>query len=387
MNKAILSIILIMMLQLASMPVIAQEIAIQSIDPSPYYDSKPCIHGNYIVWRRAVNQNNNQYIELKEPSWIMVYDIQNGKSWNITEENTLMASSNIYYHAQSPEIYGDKIIYEKQCSDNSWDTKLFMYNISNGQTWQIPLKSTDYSHGHIHLIYGDWIAYTHSENDKKQAYLINYRDWSYRTIIGKGENYSVYGMVMWDTNIVISALNNSGGMELLRYNIMTTEREPIMVNRNYSRITATSIYERKVGINVYESDGNTSHWRTYVMNLDTDYLDQFKSDIYGIMLWEDKIIYEESGNIHIYVEGTATTTISSIGKQYLGDVYQDDIVWMDNSNSETNYGDPRDDLDIFLRKEITPTDMVWDNRYFIVILIIGVSLLILFGRSGKGDMV
>lgn len=381
MNKSILVMMIIAMMFFATFPATAQEIIITSVDPSPYYDSKPCIYGNYVVWRRAINQNNNEYIELREPSWIMVHDIHKGITWNITAVNTLMTDPNIYYHAQSPDIYDGKIIYEAQGSGNSWDTRLYMYNISSKETWEIPLKSTSYAHGHHHIIDGNWIAYTHKENDKRQAYLLNYKDGNYRTIVGKNENYSVYGMVMWKNTIVITALNNTGGYELLTYDIRSTIRKNIHIssNRNYSKIIATTMYEDEIGISIYETVDNKSQWNAYTYDIPNGSLYKFMDGINGFLMWDTKMFYEKDGDIHIYESEKETIIISSFGSQTLGDIYHNEVVWLDNSNG---------DWDVFLRNEVTYQEIVWDNMILIVIIIavIGVGLL-LSKNSGKEGMI
>jgi len=371
---------------IATIPVQAQEITIKSIDPSEYYDSKPCIWGNYIVWRRAINQNDNEYIELREPSWIMVHDIDKGRSWNITEKNLLMYGSDIYCHAEAPEIQDGRIIYEAQGSGNSWDTRLFMYNISSKKTWEIPLKSTDYAHGHLHLIHDDWIAYTHKENGKRQAYLLNYADGNYRTIVGKNENYSVYGMVMWEDTVVITALNNSDGFEILTYDIGTTMRESIGIGFNYSKAIATTIHEDRVGINILEEQDNSTQWNCYIYDLESDTLTKLQDGIYGLLIWGNQMAYEHDGNIFIQNQGQ-DIVITSIGKQYLGDIYDNALVWMDNSNSEGDHGDARDNTDVFVRKRITPEEIFWNNWYFILILIVIIVIGLLFRGSGKEGMV
>ena len=393
MNKSIMVIVVIGMMIFATFPATAENIVQKSIDPSPYYDSKPCVYGNYIVWRRAINQNNNEYIELREPSWIVVHDIRRGTTWNITEANVLMVNPDIYYHAESPEIDGDKIIYEAQGSGNSWDTRLYMYNISSKETWEIPLRSTTYAHGHHHLIDGDWILYTHKENDKRQAYLLNYEDWSYRTIIGKSENYSVYGMVMWGDNVVITALNNSGGYELLIYEISTTMRSNITidVDGNYTKAIATTIYGDRVGISILEGEGNETQWNVYIYNLQGGVLDKFQDSIYGLLIWGNQLAYEKDGNIYICEEGKETIVISSIGMQYLGDICNNAVVWMDNSNAEGNYGDASDDWDVFIRKEVTPQEITYDilsdNWILLVIIITVIVIGYLARRNGKEGMI
>ena len=268
MGSKVLAIILTLIIICTSISGVctASEVTIKSIDPSPYYDSRPNIWGNYIVWRRAINQNGNGVIELSEPSWIMVHNIKNGKSWSITPVNKVI-SGNIYEHAESPDIWNGKIIYEAQVDTNSYNTHLFMHNISGNDTWQIPIRSTDYAHGHLHAIYGEWIVYTHIADGNRQAYLYNYKDGIYRTIIGRSESNTTYGLAMNDKYVALTVRDKNRNYNIWVYDITSTGIERLNYSSNYSMMIATSIYGGEIGLSILEEVGNSTQWNVYRYNL------------------------------------------------------------------------------------------------------------------------
>jgi len=359
---------------------LSDEITISSIDPSRYYDSKPCIWGDYVVWRRAINQNGNSVIELSEPSWIMLHNYNTGKTLNITAENKQFEEG-IYYHAQSPDIWNGKIIYEAQGSANSYDTRLYMYNITSKDTWEIPLKSSEYSHGHLHLIYNDWIVYTNIENDKRQAYLYNYVDGIYRTIVGKGENYTVYGLAMDSKNIVISCLNETNVYSIKIYNIFTTITESVNYTGNYSKIIGTSVYNGNVAISVYEEN----QWNTYLYNINQREFAVKYENTYGMLIWDNNVVYKSNNTI--YFETLDNKTAIPLGNnQYIGDIYGDVIVWMSNENSGVFTGDARDDFDIYIRTVLPSEDIIKSNLVFLIIIGIIIVVIVVVRRSNFSGM-
>lgn len=351
----------------------ASEITITSIAPSKYYDSQPCIWGNYIVWRRAINQNEDEYIQLREPSWIMVYSLSSGKSWNITPENTAI-KGDIYCHAQSPDIWNGKIIYEAQASANSYDTRLYMYNISSEETWQLPIKSTDYAHGHLHAIYDDWIVYTHIENNKRQTYLYNYEDGIYRTIVSKSESYSTYGLVMNNKNIILTVTNETGGFEMWDHNIEMATTTKITIINNYSQMFATSIYENNVGL---VSIINNSV-QTHIYNLETNETEVIEN-ANSILLWGENIAYETNGTIHVGTD-IEKYEISSSQIQHLGDIYGDTVVWIDNRDSSKVFGDARDNFDIYVRTILTDKEIL-NTNIIVAAVIITLIVIVLIVKS------
>lgn len=350
--------------------ILTEEITIKSIAPSPYYDSKPSVWGNNIVWRRAVNQNNNAKIELSEPSWIMVYNIESGKSYNITPMLTFVYGDK-YNHAEAPDIYGNKIIYEAQVSGNSSDTRLFMYDIDTKITTLIPLITSTNCHGHLHLIYDKWIVYTDIQNHKRQAYLYNYESGAYRTIVSKIDSHTVYGMEMDENGIVLTVTSNLGTYEIWYYNLGTLNTERIIIE-NITTM-ATSINNNIIGIT---QKYNQTSWAVYEYNILTKNLTLVERNAFGIITNGNEQVYQFNNSIIFRTNNNVSSTILSTSYlQYLGDKQGNTLVWMENSNSNVSFGDARDDFDIYVRTVITVEQMVIDGIWF-VISIIGVILII-----------
>jgi hypothetical protein len=355
--------------------ILVEQVTIKSIAPSPYYDSKPSVWGDNIVWRRAVNQNSNTKIELSEPSWIMIYNIKDNEAYNITPVLTFVWGDK-YDHAEAPEIYGNKVIYEAQISGNSSDTRLFMYDINSKDTIQIPLLSTTNSHGHLHLIYDTWIVYTDIQNNKRQAYMYNYETGAYRTIIGKGDTHTVYGAVMDGTSIILTIADVSGEFEIWNYDIYTSNIKILMSSNTI--LMATSIYENVIGIT--ELNDNKTMWQASSYNLLTNETVQFKNNTNSLIISSTYFAFESNGTLilskRIINNETDIIEIKSYSTKYIGDIYENTLVWMENSNTNVSFGNAKDDFDIYVRTVITVEQMVIDGIWF-VISIIGVILIII----------
>ena len=371
MNKIVVILIILLSVTVIFQPCLAEETIIKSISPNPYYDSKPSVWGNYIVWRRGINQNDNSYIDLYEPSWIMVYNIETRNTYNITPILQFLYGDK-YYHAEAPEIWNNKIIYEAQAGGNSTDTHLYMYDIDTKETKKMPLKSSTTANGHLSLIYNDWIVYTDKQNDKKQAYLFNYNNGVYRTILGKGSNYSIYGIVMHENNVVLTVYNQTNVFEIWNYNIETTVTDKIITNS--TQIMATSVYNNLIGLTKLNIIDNETFWSICVHDtlLNRTYFEL--DNTFGILVDLDGIVYESGNNIIIETNLT-TVEIPSLYNQYLGDKYNNILVWMDNSNSNTTYGDARDDFDIYVRIFLSNEQIAVDMMYLIIPVIIIVIIV------------
>jgi len=339
------------------------------------------VWGNYVTWRRAVNQNENKCIELSEPSWIMVHNLESGKTWNISRKLTIIRDT-IYYHAEAPAIWNGKIIYESQINGNSTDTKLFMYNISSKNTWQIPIRSSENAHGHLHGIYDNWIVYTDIQNSKRQAYLYNYNDGTYRTIVSKSDPYSVYGFVMNGNYVILTIIDTKSQFNLWIYNLNTANINVVNCsNINCSQIIATSIYGNRVGVTALVQSENLTHWQTYTLTPSTGELRQEQKDAHGLLIWDEQEVYEVGQDIHILNTETNNVTVLSSKTQRLGDIYGNTLVWTDNSNSLTLYGDARDDFDVYVRTVITTEQVVIDSMYIIIPVVVLIAAVIIAKRE------
>ena len=384
-NKVLSILIIFMLFSLFFSNCLAEDITIKSISPNQYYDSRPNIWDNNIVWRRAINQDGNERIEISEPSWIMLYNTESGETRNITEE-IVKFREGVYLHAESPDIWNDKIIYEAQASGNSIDTKLYMYNITSKDIWEIPIQSSKYASGHLHAIYGDWIVYTNMKDGKRQAYLYNYNVGFYRTIVGVGENYSVYGLTMNDEYVIITALNETNEFEIIIYDIMSTDTTYLNYTNNYTQIIGTSVYSDNIAISVLENINNQTEWNSYLYNIRSKEYYTKIENVCGVLIWEDNIAYKLNGNIHITI-GNKTNVIEARQTLYLGDIYKNAIVWMSNENSGSLTGSARDNFDIYVRTVITNKELIEMGTIALIMISVVVVLIIIIKRSKLQSMV
>ena len=369
-----IAVILILCLLTCLLPVsaMAEEVTIKSIDPSPYYDSQPRVYGNHVTWRRAINQNANEYIELNEPSWIMAHNLETGKTWNVTPANKVMGGT-VFYHAQSPDISGDRIVYEAQTGLNSSDTKLFLYNISQKKTWELPIRSTSKAQGHLHCMSGNWVAYTNYHNGSRQAYLYNYQDGIYRTILGINDGNTTYGMVMSKDYVVITMKNESNVFSILAYNIGSGHKE--MITDDLSRIMlATTTSGKNIGI--ISKNFNGTEWSTRIYRIGTGFTKSYDSK--GILIWGDSVAISNGDYISFLSSDSYEWAVINGQNQRLGDIYKNNIVWSDNENSEALHGDARDNYDIYIRTVITDKEIFIEWMWLVLVIVaIIIALVIL----------
>lgn len=380
MNKIIsIFIILLLWLLCINVTVSAEQINIKSVSPSPYYDSQPRVWDDYIVWRRGINQNENAYIELFEPSWIMVGNYKSGKYFNITVSNQNI-NSKVRYHAQSPDIWNGKVIYEAQMSGDSIDTQLFMYNISSKDTWQLPIQSTRNANGHLHLIYDSWIVYTTIVQNKRQAYMYNYESGIYRTIIGPNSDKSVYGIVMNDNYVILTVADKTDSFDILVYNIYTSTYESINYNIT-TQVIATSINGNIIGLNIRETNNNITMWCTYTYNIETSELTKIKNNTYGILFNSNQIVYQTSDSIRVEHDIYGVSMLPQSQTLHLSDIHGNTVVWTDNTNSNVTFDNARDNFDIYIREIITDKEIAIDSLYIIVPIVFFVVLGLLLKRE------
>jgi len=370
-RKLALVLVVLLTINLFAGFAMAEEVTVKSISPSPYYDSQPKVWGDYVVWRRAINQNANEYIELKEPSWIMIHDLTTGDTWNITPADTQI-SGEVYHHAQSPDISNGKVVYEAQTGLNSFDTALFIYNISSKMTWELPILSTAYAHGHLHCISGDWVAYTDIQNGSRQAYLYNYQDRIYRTIMGVNSGNSTYGMVMSNNYVVLTVKNESGAYGIITYGIGTGKTGYITIE-GAGVLMATSVYNSKVGI--ISKQVGEAEWSAQIYVIGTGFIDSFNAN--GILVWDEQVAYYNGHNIYLMQDDADGWVIIYGQNQRLGDLYKNTVVWSDNENSEALYGDARDDYDIYIRTVITDEEIFIDRMTIVGVIVVIILIAIL----------
>lgn len=381
-NKTLIALVMLILIS----PMVMGK-GVESVSPSPYYDNQPNVWGDHIVWRRAINNNGNQYIDLREPSWIMLYSIKSGKSWSITPVDTVM-KSDIYQHAESPDIWGNKVIYEAQVSPNSYDTKLFMYNISSEETWELPIQATEYAHGHLHVIWGDWIAYTDISQSGRQAYLYNYKDSVYRTLVSRSDPYSTYGMVIGETHVAVTVTDEFGTFNIWIQNLETGDTTEVGYT-NGTQIIATSIYGNEVGVSAYEPYmNNMTRWNSYIFHINNGIFEAVQEGGHGLLLWENTSSYEGFKSIHIDGMDTVNRVVDSTGQVLrLGDMYEGAVVWVDNKNSDTMFGDARDNFDVYVFTMKIDKEFTIDPRILIIVAIVVIVIGVVAKRMRMSRMV
>jgi hypothetical protein len=140
---------------------------------SSYYEFYCKSFGNYAVVQRSINFVYDGSITENEASWIVLIDLRDGTETNITPPSG-SRSAGRFYNSMLPSIDGDHVIYSEHYTTSSL-SRLMMYNISTGDTWDVSLSFGDYG---IEItdtdICGDWLYIQYSYIGVYRAKLINF---------------------------------------------------------------------------------------------------------------------------------------------------------------------------------------------------------------------
>jgi len=416
MKKTVVTMLIVASLVL--MPVLAV-LALQSdsvpVDVSPYNDTNAQVWGNYIVWRRFNNDDEyNQYADWgDEPSWIMVHNIVTGETWNITPAN-VMNEHESYEWAESPSIWNGHIIYEYTVGGDSNEQKVFMYNISTGETWDVPIPIS-YQAGQLCRIHGDWIMTTDYDDGRRQLYLYNYVTTEFKTLISDAQPETTGDVTAYGDFYIFDRYNPSTLVHQIcifnvsSYQMLFLDATDVGINN----LRLADCYEEKLLIFALEvtptsswneyiydfssvdwtSFGATTiyYWNTHIyanlIPIDRD----FTTDAQGGAIWGEWVVYADypgivgsvSPNVRAvnYVSNTTMNLTYNVYFQYPTDMYLDKVVFMDNKNSDTNYGDQRDDFDVY--RLTTDVEAMSSSIWALLPLIMVAMAAIAIGAAAK----
>ena len=199
--KAISYAIVGLMIVMAFLPMTTKALNTEGIpvDNSDYVDSVPKIFGNYIIWVRYNNMDDNSEFQLYNPSWIVLYNIAKNEIINITPVNTIRQNYggvDFYYNCRNPVIHGNYILYENITGQWSYTYKTYLYNITtgytelyqpNGVTFNAgnPLSPGPiiYNGGAVLDLYNEWTFttfYNPGYSTHRPGYLYNHKTNEYR---------------------------------------------------------------------------------------------------------------------------------------------------------------------------------------------------------------
>jgi len=359
------------------------------VDPSPYVDSHAHVWGTKVVWRRAINIDNDPYIDvLLEPSWIMMYDTASKESINITPANVLNVWGD-YESAEAPAIWGNKIIYEYQYGDDGWEDQLRMYNISSGETWTVPIPITHTS-GHSHNIHGEWILASHYGTGNRQLYLYNYITTEFKTMISTADPYTALDPCISNNHAIYTRYNPSTLVfqvcifNLTSYKLAILDATDIGSNN----LRSFDVYDYTLSLGVQKVTPVTT-WDSYVYDLTAIPWDTFgisqvfywgshisgnvttvddnsTYDSYPGYIWGDWVAFNVDGTYNDVIaynmasNRTVNVTVNSYTQTVSG-IYMDKIVWVDNRNGDTNYGNYSDNWDVYRTQTASEnvSELIW----------------------------
>lgn len=404
-----ITLVIILTMMMIVLPVYTAN-AIQTevvpVDPAPYYDDSPHVWGNYIVWRRAINVDDDTIIDFgTEPSWIMVHNLVSDETWNITPANVLNSYAK-YEWAESPSIWNGKVVYEYVWGNEAYKSGVYMYNISQNETWKVPIPTT-YQGGHYTEIYGDFILATHYGTSQRQGFLYNYETKEFKTLVTTTSGLTI-GDVSFTDNFITYTTYNPGTLvytinifNISSYQIATLDASVFGINH----LLSSDMYNNYIVCQILEISP-TSSWNLFIYDITqinwlsfgatTTYqwasiyenltaIDRdFTSDAVNGNIWANWIVYTDftgavgssPSNIRLVnIESDRSINMTyNVYFQDTPDIYMDKIVWRDNRNSDTNYGNARDIFDIYRSQtdiESMTTSMYIILPLFAVAMIIG----------------
>ncbi len=427
-----LSIFILALMVIPSLSVLALQFDETPVTTSTYVDTDAQVWGTNIVWRRGVDLDMDGLISYKEPSWIMLKSVATDEEWTISEDYSagLRLAPDLYYHAESPSINGNHIIYHNMYADDSWEVHMNMYNISTTETWDfVPFSTTSNSwcSGMEAEIYGDWIMYSHW-GSTKSLYIYNFETGEGRTLeltVNTGgfsmtNDYMVYTEFLTAPTTSQIYVYNIGTMKTIGLNY--ADKGAVQIRSGYQ-----CIYGDMLGLRLL--DASPSSWNTYLLDMsgwnwtaiiDAEsynwaYVDTTRNiniqdntivvdidstyDSFTPLIWENYVFYiKKTGTIDydiVYYNIAKNETEIIVETPYnsqVTDIYIDKLVWQDTRNSFTQNGDLTDNWDIY--RMVTDVESIGSSLSNVVplILIMLVSMSIIgafmyFGNSADGGMI
>jgi len=390
----------------------------------PTFDYDAHRWGDYIVWIRGLDiydgsgsvNPDGDVMDYYDPSWIMVYQISTGESWNITPDYDagLRVSPNIYYHADSLAIYGTHILYSEFYGSLHYQAHLVMYNLTTDERWVVqPTALYPEARGYENGVYGDWLYFTHYGSSGRLIFVYNYKTGEGRRIDDGELSNTALGMdedFMWFTA-------TGGTPDILKIHGIVGDKITTISGEHIGAdiYASPTSYNGLLGISL--DDGVDSD--SYIIDMGILNITDVGADV--TIYWEDipddaKIVvdteaydsnaplvwggyavynyYNANQDIMIYDidDGRKIYFATTDNDEILTDYHNTMIVYTTNVNSFVHNNDARDDYDIY--RSLSDTEYI--NRtitniapMILIILVAGAILgaFKLFGSSGSGGMI
>jgi hypothetical protein len=408
------------------------------------YDYGAKVYGNYIVWTRAVDLNRNgavygdgSYVyniaDRNEPSWIMLHNTNNESSTiaitptidddenGVADVRTGSGITATYFHAQTPNICEKQVIYVVNYGNynKNYYYRIDMYNISFSETWTLPLSYKAIP-PFTPAFYGDYIIFGESYWDGVHSNILPYLyNWvnadyaGYLRPLYPNLKWIGYNYILTEDYAISTGYDNTAPsveyIMLYKFAIGSEKTISITESSPITSFYADSMYEELIGITTYTAatgydthivDFSFVNW-SLISTVTWDETEEYRTtvanttqDERNIFVWDNYVCYNSNTpgyddyNIYTYSisKHTTQTITASSYPHIICDFKGDKIVYSSNAGSYTQYGDARDDFDIYrTQTELESVgDVIWAAAPFILtIMVMGVifGALKMFGDS------
>jgi hypothetical protein len=331
-------------------------------------------------------------------------------------------STSRYYHSETPAIWNKKVIYANNVGSYSYDGgfNLMMYNISYSDTWIMPIGHNLKTRNQPLAFYGDYIMYSHFSTNWI-TYLYNWVENNYvgwKKVMQYDSTWVTYNYQLSETHAVFKGYTSTDPLPrhsyLIIYNLTSGTHIYFKCDTLGTALDVDSLYENQVGVTYYDGanydayviDFTNLNWSAYTENIHNiltweNDIDDYRicvsnstADESNVKVWDGWVCYNVhtpgylNYNVKAYKmsSGAIKTITDGAYCVYLNDFKGDKAIFTNNINSNSTYGNAKDDFDVYRTETSIESigNFIWDSAPAIVVLMImGVifGALALLGKS------
>jgi beta propeller repeat protein len=230
------------------------------------YTGYSLISNNYIVWNRFKFDNGTE-----EKRDVFVYQQNNNETYSIINDGISYAGS----------IYKEKITIIRESSIGNYD--LYLYNLNTGKEIPIVIGNGEQSKPEI---WDNWIVWEDYRNGRSDIYAYNLK-LNYELQITNTSNIWDVNPQIYGDNVIWQEVNGTISHGISLYNLTTKKTIKITPRSGDGLIYKNYVIYKNEGIRIYD-----------IENEKTYFLAKGEGYILGD-LWENRIVYQKSGDIYL----------------------------------------------------------------------------------------